>query len=63
MSCFPFCANSGRYFATGSAIRNFPRSQSCKIAVVVEITLVSDAQSKTVLKVIISRCGSIARLP
>ena len=53
----------GTYFATGSFMRNFPCSQSCRIAVVVATTLVSEAQSNTVSIVIASRFGSIARLP
>ncbi len=63
MSCFPFCANSGIYFATGSLMRNLPCSHSCMTAVVVAITFVSDAQSNTVSSVIASRRGSRARCP
>ena len=62
MSCFPLWANSGRYSATGSLMRNLPCSQSCMIAVVVATTLVSEAQSNTVSSVIASRRGTIARL-
>ena len=55
MSSFPFCAKSGKYFATGSFSRTFPCSTSCMTAVVVAITLVSDAISKIVSTVIGSR--------
>ena len=63
MSSFPFCANSGIYFATGSFIRTLPCSINCMTAVVVAITLVSDARSKIVSTVISSRFGSSERWP